>query len=178
MRLKRLFLLGAIAFSSACVSQTDFDAYKLRIAADGNSLEAWAARADTNIIWLRQSVITLCPACSPPMPPPAPPPDGARVGHRVRWRFPTALRVRARWYRCPRTLAARHPPTAARCPSRSRSWRDRSRGGAHRLRTRQRTSPRRPQRTAPPRSASRRLLSAQARPPAPSTESSGRHASV
>lgn len=76
MRLKRLFLLGAIAFSSACVSEADFRAYKLRITTDGEALEAWAASAHTNIMWLRQSVITLCPSCAPPMPPPAPPPDG------------------------------------------------------------------------------------------------------
>lgn len=83
MRLKRLFLLGAIAFSSACVSEADFAAhkadfaaYKVAIRADGDSLEAWAVRAHTNIMWLRQSMITKCPACSPPLPAPAPPPDG------------------------------------------------------------------------------------------------------
>ena len=76
MRLKRVFLLGAIAFSSACVSTTDFEAYKLRVKASGDALEAWANTAHINIVWLRQSMIQECPTCSPPMPPPPAPPDG------------------------------------------------------------------------------------------------------
>ena len=87
MRLRVVFLVGVGILASACVSTTDFeayktttkadlDAYKAAIKADGDKLDAWVAGAHTNIMWLRQSVIRLCPSCAPPDPPPAPPPDG------------------------------------------------------------------------------------------------------
>lgn len=87
MKQLRWMAVGALMLVSACVSTSDFEAYKTatkadedlyraKIKADGDALDAWVKAAHDNIIWLRQSVIKLCPSCTPPTAPPSPPPDG------------------------------------------------------------------------------------------------------
>jgi hypothetical protein len=78
---RKLMVLSTLVLFSGCVWQSDFDTYKAGIKADGDALDAWVAGAHTNIIWLRNMVVTLCTktqtSCDPPAAPPTPPPDGA-----------------------------------------------------------------------------------------------------
>jgi hypothetical protein len=85
MKLRRWLAIGSTLLLGACggVTKAEFDAYKAdevqyraAIKLDGEKLDAWVKSAHENIMWLRQSVITLCPTCTPPTAPPNPPPDG------------------------------------------------------------------------------------------------------
>lgn len=72
--------LGGIAFlallGSACVPQSEFDAYKARIKADGDALDTWVAATHQWIVFINANINIICPGCSPPGLPPDPPPDG------------------------------------------------------------------------------------------------------
>jgi len=67
----------ATVFLAGCwVTTEDFEAYKARIKADGDAVEAWIAGANPWFLWMNQNIDAWCQGCSPPSPPPQPPPDG------------------------------------------------------------------------------------------------------
>jgi hypothetical protein len=59
-----------------CVLQSDFDAYRATIKADGDALDEWVAATHQWIVFINANINTICPGCSPPPLPPDPPPDG------------------------------------------------------------------------------------------------------
>jgi hypothetical protein len=58
------------------VTKEEFQAYKDRIKADGDALDAWVAATHKWILWLNANSSTFCPGCGVPPLPPDPPPDG------------------------------------------------------------------------------------------------------
>jgi hypothetical protein len=82
MRMKRwltsAFLAASLIFHTGCVPTSEFNAYKARIKADGERVDAWIAGWDPWLRYVDNNWAAVCPDCpsDPPNPPPPPPPDG------------------------------------------------------------------------------------------------------